>query len=95
MFKLLNFFFFFQNLEIWRQQETGIIHNKLGSLELYGKCGSVGDIRILVGQSFVGSLGWNFFNRNSFANSALPIRDRTYASVYYVNTSEDLFRLIV
>lgn len=32
---------------------------------------------------------------HSFANSALPTRDRTYVSVYYVNPSEDLFRLIV
>jgi len=32
---------------------------------------------------------------SSVANSALPTRDRTYVSVYYMIPSEDPFRLIV
>lgn len=49
-----------------------------------------------MGQELVSRFSWNFsVETHSFAKSALPTRDRTYESVYYVNTSEDLFKLIV
>lgn len=90
------FSFFFSFLyKIWRQEETGITHNQLDSLELYSKCGSVEDEYWLGRAFWVALAGTCTMETHLFASSALPTKDRTYVSVYYVNTSEDLFRLIV